>query len=143
MVEVSVLFVVLNGPINKLQSVTCSSLYLLESDSKYTILTERVLKCQSFEAKINEMIAKTPFNVKRILYTFGMSAIAIVDYDRPFNWVSTSTIRHNWGLFSIQEVYKYIDGSEMRTIHNFLDIFDKGRYFEHSSNSLIFDNNHS
>lgn len=130
MVEVSVLFVVLNSPISELKSVNCTSLYLINLGSRCTILTERVLKCSSFETKINEMIAKTPFIVKRILYTFGMSAIAIIDSRKFLNWFTINTFKNKWVAFTLEDIHENLDGDELHTVRKFLDIMDKKCYFE-------------
>lgn len=130
MVEVSVLFLVVNGPINDIEFVNSASFYLIKEDKRYTMLTERVLKCHNFKIKIDQMIASTPFNVKRILYTFGFSAIAIVDNNKSFNWLSTSIINKKWAIFNLNESYKYVNGDDYRIIKNFLNIIKYGKFFE-------------
>jgi hypothetical protein len=130
MVEVSILFVILDNQ----NIVNCSSLYLIDKGKKYTILTEKVLKCQNFEIKIDEMIASSPFNVKRVLYTFGMSAIAILDSNKPFNRLSTL---NNWGVFTMDNVIDYVDTVDYHHILNFIDILKTHRFFE-SQRELVY-----
>lgn len=131
MVEVSILFVVINGHIN--ETVDCASFYLIDKGSNYTMLTERVLKCQKLESKITEMINSTPFNITRVLYTFGMSAIAIVDTNKPFDWLSKSNNRE-WEIFNLEEASRHINANDYDHIEKFLEIMKSGKFFEINDN---------
>lgn len=119
MVEVSILFITIDA--------NCSSIYLLNKSKKYTILTEKILKCPNFEVKINEMIASTPFNVKRVIYTFGMSAIAILDSNKPFKRLSS---KNNWSTFTVDEVAEHVDINDYHHIMSFLSILKNHCFFE-------------
>ena len=94
MVEVTIIFITIspNVPITE-----CTSIFLYKDRNIYKTMSELVKQCSNFNDKAKEMINKTPFKIKKIISTFGLSYIVIVEKNKflPLSFKSIKDRNHS------------------------------------------------
>lgn len=109
----------------------CTSIYLLKEGSVYRTLSETVYRCGSFEEKAKQIISKTPFKVKAVISTYGMSYIVIVE-DLYINWNLTLFGRNDisgWNKIPIDLFNRIPNIEDKSIIERFLHLYRSNMCF--------------
>lgn len=134
MVEVTVIFITTSHSCSKNvpNYSDCTSIYLFKEGYMFKPLSERIYKFGDISDKANEMIAKTPFKVKKLLTTYGLSFIAIVE-DLPspnlFSYCRKSKI-NQWTKISINDLMISDNIEDKHTIVRFLELYKEGKFLD-------------
>ena len=140
MVEVTFIFITISSNVTGITEFSdCTSIFLFKDKNIYKTISEIVNKCSNFNDKAKEIINKTPFKIKKILATFGLSYIVIIEKNKKDNKFISLFFRikkskkyedKNWIEIPISSFMTMDDIIDKNTILNFLDLYRKGKYFE-------------